>query len=102
MSEVFIHDIYECPVLCRRFTDSPIEGADWLVSTPHYILLKFFYFIVCYGAVILSFNNGKLLFQCITIPYGRMYKLFILAVWIICLLHLNCTVWSFYIVSLFL
>ena len=60
----------------------PIEGVDWVVSISHYILLKFFNFIACYGAVILSFNTGKLLFHCITIPYGELYKLFILAVWI--------------------
>jgi hypothetical protein len=54
VSAVFIHDIYECPVFCRRFTDSPIEGVDWVVSISH-ILLKFFYFIACYGTVILSF-----------------------------------------------
>jgi hypothetical protein len=67
-------------VLCRRFTDSPIEGVDWVVSISHYILLKLFYLIACYGAVILSFNKGKLLFHCITIPHGGMYKLFIMAV----------------------
>ena len=93
MSKVFIHDIYECPVLCRRFTDSPTGGVDWVVSISHYILLKLFYFIAHYGAVILSFNKEKLLFYCITIPYGGLYKLFILAVWIISLLHMNCTIW---------
>jgi hypothetical protein len=31
------------------------------------------YFIPCYGAVILSFNNGKLLFHCIATPYGGLY-----------------------------
>jgi hypothetical protein len=34
--------------------------------------------------VILSFNKGKLLLHCITILYGGLYKLFIMAVWIIC------------------
>ena len=35
--------------------------------------------------MILSFNKGKLLFHCITIPYAGLYILFLLEVWIICL-----------------
>jgi hypothetical protein len=93
VSRVFVHDRHGCPVLYRRFKDASKEGVDWVVTISHYILLKFFYCIACYGAVILSFNKGKLLFHCITIPYGGLYKLFILAVWIICLLHTNCTIW---------
>jgi len=51
----------------------------------HYVVLRFFYLIACFGAVILSFNKGKLLFYFITISCTGLYILFILEVWIICL-----------------
>jgi len=61
-SDVLIPDIRECTLLYRRFTETPIEGADWVVTTLSYILLKFFYFIACS-----SLNEENLLFHFITI-----------------------------------
>lgn len=52
------------------------------------------------GAVNLSFNMGKLWFHCIAILYGGLYILFILEVWIISLLHVNCMIWVFKTVNL--
>jgi hypothetical protein len=82
------------PVLSQMIQFMPSYRTSWrsitvlsstCTWTSHYILLKFFYFIACYGAVILSFNKEKLLFHCITISRARMYILFILKIWIICL-----------------
>jgi len=78
-----------------------VAGVDWVVAIWH-ILLKFFYFIAWLGAVIPSFNKGKLWFHVITISSGGLYIVFIFEVGIICLLHVNCTVWFFHTVSLFL
>ena len=79
-----------------------VAGVDWVVAIWHYILLKFFYFTVWLGAVIPIFSKGKLWFHVITISSGGLYILFILEVGIICLLHMNFTVWFFHTVNLFL
>jgi hypothetical protein len=42
-------------VLYGRFIDTPTEGAYWVVTISHYILLKFFYVVTGSGPVILSF-----------------------------------------------
>jgi hypothetical protein len=61
VSEAFIQDISGCMLFCKSFTEAPIEGVDWVVTVSRYSLLKFFYFIVYLGVVILSCNKGKLI-----------------------------------------
>jgi hypothetical protein len=39
MREVFIPDIHECPLLCKRIADAPVEGVDWVVTISHYTYL---------------------------------------------------------------
>jgi hypothetical protein len=51
----------------------------------NYVLLRFFYVIACFDAVILSFNKGRLLFHFITISCTGLHILFVLEVWIISL-----------------
>jgi len=53
-------------VLYRKFTETPIESVDWVVTVLRYILWKFFYFIACSSPVILILNDGNL-FHFITI-----------------------------------
>lgn len=48
-------------MLCGSFKDAPLEGVEGVVTVSHYSLLKIFYFIACLGAVILSFNKGKVI-----------------------------------------
>jgi hypothetical protein len=66
-SDVFIPDIRECTLLSRRLTETQIEGVDWIVTVLRIILLKLFYSIACSSPVLLSLNNGSLLFHFITI-----------------------------------
>ena len=75
MREVFIHDIDESLVLSRRLIVTPIKDVGWVATTSRYILLKFFYFTACLGAVILSFYKGKLLFHFITILDALILKI---------------------------
>ena len=35
------------------FCDTPIESVDWVVTVPHYTLIKFFNYIAALGDVIL-------------------------------------------------
>ena len=51
-----IHHTYEYLVPCRRFLDTPIEGADWV----DYIFMKFFYCFAILGDEIFSFNKGNI------------------------------------------
>jgi len=72
--EVLIHDIHEYLVLSRRLIVTPLKGVGLIATTSRYILLKFFYFTACVGAVILSFYKGKLLFHFITILDALILK----------------------------
>ena len=65
--DVFIPEIFECTLLYRRFTETPIEGVDWVVTILRYILWKFFQLIAYWSPVILSLNDGNLLFHFIII-----------------------------------
>jgi hypothetical protein len=65
-------------VPCRRFVDTPTEGVGCVVTVSHDILLKFFYFIACSGAVILSSSMEKLLFRFIIILDWVLFIVFIL------------------------
>ena len=77
MREVFIHDIHECLVLSRSLIVTPIKGVGWVATTSRYILLKFFYFTACLGAMILSFLRENLLFHFSTILDALILKIVI-------------------------
>ena len=62
-------------MLSRRLIVTPIKGVGWVATTSRYILLKFFYFTACLGAVILSFYKGILLFHFITISDALILKI---------------------------
>ena len=63
--------------------------------------LKFFYFTARLGAENLGFNKGKLLLKFITILNVGLCIIFVVQVWIICLLHMNRTIRFLLTVSLF-
>jgi hypothetical protein len=88
-------------VLWRRFLDTPTEEVHWVVTVPHYILKKLFYFGRVLGDVIVSFNKLKKLFSFYyNVTWKIVYTIYFRD--LDNLLHMHCMVRFFYFVSFFL